>query len=93
MVNNYTPEQEVALEKIRGIVGRLIEIEEFQTKAHQPQLGLQGYSDTSDADLCLENYPPSYALENELRKKIVAARNLGLENDPLVRICEELSRV
>ncbi len=93
MSDNYTAEQRAARGEVRNAVMTLIAYENLEKQAHKPQLGIQGYLDASGADLQLEQFPPYDIMEQRLRARIIEARNLGLGDDSLVKICGELAGV
>ncbi len=83
--SGYNNKQLSALQKVRGIVEQLIEIEDLQKRKYQSQLGLKGYLDASLADLLLDAYPDYSTLEERLKETITNAKSLGLSKDPLVK--------
>ena len=91
MPRNYTLKQRKTLAEVRRIARKLINIEELEKRKYRPQLGLEGYMDASAADLELDNQPSYSVLEENLREAITQAKDIGLNNDPLVKKVGELA--
>ena len=89
--NNYTNKQKGVLNKIKGIVGQLTEIENLKKSKYQSQIGLDAYTDASVADIALDNCADYSTLEKRLKEAINNAIGLGLGKDPLVKKVSEVA--